>query len=310
VFLLQASGTDQALTAVQTIIKGIYGHLPYLAAGFVVFLIFYVIANATKHILVNVGERTKWDVTLACMLGRLASMGITILGLLVAAVIVFPTFKPVDLLTGLGLTSVAIGFAFKDILQNFFAGILILWRKPFRIGDQIRSNNFEGTVEDLNVRSTHIRTYDGTLAVIPNGEIYSNPVQVMTAFNLRRIMVTVGIGYLDSIEEARSRIHQVLTDNPGVANDPGPWIYIAELAPSSVNFNVYFWTESHQANVLKVTDQVITAIKHTLDEGGIDIPYPHQVVLFHDATGSRQEDIERSTYLSFRGKEKSGDVSE
>lgn len=308
--LLQVSGTDQAFQTVQHMIKSSYAHLPYLAAGLITFVGFIIIAKVTRRLLSEVGKKTRLDVTLACMLGRLASAGILILGLLVTAVIIFPTFKPVDLLTGLGLTSVAIGFAFKDILQNFFAGILILWRKPFLIGDQVRSNGFEGTVEDLNIRSTHIRGYDGTMAVIPNGMIYANPVQVMTASPLRRVMVTVGIGYLDSIEEARSRIHCVLSENDRVADNPGPWIYVAELAPSSVNFNIYFWTESHQANVLKVTDQVVTAIKYTLDEAGIDIPYPHQVVLFHDTTGTRKDDIQRPAYLASMAGRGNGDDSE
>ncbi|WP_373532531.1 mechanosensitive ion channel family protein [Vampirovibrio sp.] len=297
-YLLQASVTNHALQTVQKMVKSLYDHLPYLVAGLIVFLCFLIGANIAKRILVKIGERTRLDVTLACLLGRLASAGIVILGILVAAVIIFPTFKPVDLMAGLGLTSVAIGFAFKDILQNFFAGIFILWRKPFRIGDQINANGFEGTVEDLNIRSTHIRTYDGTVVVIPNGALYSRPVQVKTAYEHRRVMVSVGIGYLHSIEEARSRIQKILTENEGVENDPGPWIYVAELAPSSVNFNIYFWTGSDQATVLKVTDQVMTAIKRTLDEGGIDIPYPHQVVLFHDATGTRQDDIQRSAYLA------------
>lgn len=298
---LEIIGLEQATLTVKNMIKGFYAHLPYLIAGFFVFLLFLLGASITKKVLIQIGEKTRLDVTLACMLGRLASTAIVLIGLLVMAVIVLPTFKPVDLLAGLGFTSVAIGFAFKDILQNFFAGILILWRKPFRIGDQIRTGQYEGTVEDLNIRSTHIRTYDGTRAVIPNGEIYSNPVQVMTAFEQRRIMVTIGIGYLDSIEEACSRIHRVLSENPDVLDDPGPWIYVTKLAPSSVNFNVYFWTQSFQANVLKVSDQVITGIKYSLDEAGIDMPYPHQVQLFHDVTGSRKGDIDRNAYLAASG---------
>ena len=80
------------------------------------------------------------------------------LGLFVAAVVIFPAFKPGDLVTGLGITSVAIGFAFKDVLQNFFAGILILWRRPFVVGDQIRTKDYEGTVEEITVRSTRLKT--------------------------------------------------------------------------------------------------------------------------------------------------------
>ncbi len=107
---------------------------------------------------------------------------------------------PGDLVAGLGITSVAIGFAFKDVLQNFFAGILILWRKPFVVGDQIKFREFEGAIEEINVRSTRIKTFDGERAVIPNGDIYANAVLVKTAYEKRRVKFVVGIGYLDDIE--------------------------------------------------------------------------------------------------------------
>jgi small-conductance mechanosensitive channel len=201
-----------------------------------------------------------------------------ILGLVVAAVVIFPTFQPGDLIAGLGITSVAIGFAFKDVLQNFFAGILILWRRPFIVGDEIKVREFEGIVEDITTRSTRIKTYDGERAVLPNGDVYTNAVLVRSAYQSRRVRLTVGIGYKDSIESARKVIHGVLNRTEGVLRNPEAWVYVSELAPSSVNFSVFFWTNPQQANVLSITDKVITGIKLKLDEAKIDIPYPHLVV--------------------------------
>ncbi len=274
--------------------------LPYIVIGIIAFFIFLIIARVVKGVVHAAGERTRLNVTLADLLGRLASAVIIILGVFVAAVVIFPTFKPGDLVAGLGITSVAIGFAFKDILQNFFAGILILWRQPFVIGDQIRSKEYEGTVEDINVRSTRLKTYDGERAVLPNGDVYTNAVLVRTAFDKRRVRFTVGIGYPDSIEKARSTITRVLGETEGVLPDPGPWVYVTELAGSSVNFTVYFWVKPEQSNVLKVSDRVATGIKLALDAAQIDMPYPHTVVLFHDATGTREGDINRSLYLAGR----------
>jgi small-conductance mechanosensitive channel len=243
------------------------------------------------------GERTRLDVMLAYLLGRIASGALVTVGLFAAATVIFPTLTPGSLVAGLGVTSVAIGFAFKDILQNFFAGILILWRRPFRVGDQIRTNGYEGTVEEINIRSTRLKTYDGERAVLPNGDVYMNAILVRTAYKKRRVQFTVGVGYLDSIEEARATIHRILSETGGVLDDPGPWVYLAELAPSSVNFNVYFWVESEQANVLAVGDRVATGIKLALDKAGIDIPYPHTVVLFHDVTGARNGNVSRPVCL-------------
>ena len=254
-------------------------HLPYLILGLVVFVFFLVAASLLKRILIAAGRRTRLDLTLADLLGRLASAFTIILGLFVAAVVIFPTFNPGDLIAGLGITSVAIGFAFKDVLQNFFAGILILWRRPFIVGDEIKVGSYEGTVEEITTRSTRVRTYDGERAVLPNGDVYTNAVLVRTAYHNRRVRLSVGIGYQDSIERARSIIRQVLDKTEGVLNEPAPSVFVAELAPSSVNFSIFFWTNSRQANVLKVIDSATTEIKLALDKAGIDIPYPHTVVL-------------------------------
>ena len=279
--------------ALRDVGNGFLAQLPYIVIGIIVLGAFVVVARIVSRVVHAAGGRTRLDVTLADLLGRLASLLIIILGIFVAAVVVFPAFKPGDLVAGLGITSVAVGFAFKDVLQNFFAGILILWRRPFVVGDQLKFREFEGTIEEINIRSTRIKTFDGERAVIPNGDVYTNAVLVKTAYDRRRVRFVVGIGYLDDIEKGRSTIKAVLDKTEGVMPDPGPWIYVSELAPSSVNFTVYFWVESNQANVLKVSDRVATGIKYALDEAGIDMPYPHSVVLFHDATGTRDGDIEQ-----------------
>jgi small-conductance mechanosensitive channel len=265
--------------------------LPYIIIGIIAFIAFLIVGRIVKRVLLAAGRKTRLDITLADLLGRIASGVSAILGVFVAAVIVFPTFRPGDLIAGLGITSVAIGFAFKDILQNFFAGILILWRRPFQVGDQIRSNDYEGTVEEINIRSTRIKTYCGERAVLPNGDVYTNAILVRTAYDKRRVQLTVGVGYPDSIEDARATIHRVLGETEGVLDDPGPWVYVAELAPSSVNFNVYFWVISEQANELAVSDRVATGIKLALDSAGIEMPYPHTVVLFHNQSGTRKGDM-------------------
>jgi len=258
--------------------SSLLARLPYLFFALIAFVIFLVIARILKTVLVTAGRRTRLDITLAELLARLASAVTIILGLLVAAVIIFPTFRPGDLIAGLGITSVAIGFAFKDVLQNFFAGILILWRRPFIVGDEIEVMGFQGTVEDITTRSTRVKTYDGERAVLPNGNVYTNAILVRSAYESRRVRLTVGIGYKDSIESARKIIHGVLRKTEGVLNSPEPWVYVAELAPSSVNFNIYFWTASRQAKVLALIDDVTTAIKVALDQAHIDIPYPQIVV--------------------------------
>ena len=147
------------------------------------------------------------------------------------------------------------------------------------------------------MRSTRLRTLDGERAVLPNGDVYTNAILVRTAYDKRRLKFTVGIGYPDSLEEARETIKSVLKETEGVQAEPAPGVYVTELAASSVNFTVCFWVQS-RISVLEVSDRVASGIKLGLDRAGIDMPFPHTVVLFHDATGSREGDIERDLYLN------------
>jgi small-conductance mechanosensitive channel len=269
----------------------ILARVPYMIIGLLVFLVFVLAARLARGAIGAAGKRTRLSSGLVHLLSRVSGALICVLGLSVAAVIVFPTFKPGDLITGLGIYSVAIGFAFKDILQNFFAGILLLWRQPFREGDEIRTGAFEGVVEEINVRSTRIKTYDGERVVVPNGDVYTNAIVVRTAWSKRRVRFTVGIGYPYSIERAREVLLGVFAGIEGVHKEPEPLVYVSELAPSSVNFTVYFWVDSAQASALRVSDEVATSIKLALDAAQIDMPYPHTVVMFHDMTGTRQGDV-------------------
>lgn len=217
-------------------------------------------------------------------------------GALVALIIVVPTFRPGDLIAGLGITSVAIGFAFKDILQNWLAELLLLIRRPFRVGDEIVVNGYEGKVEWIETRATMIRTYDGRRAIIPNADVFTNAVTVNTAFPKRRSDLDVGIGYGDAIGEAREAILAALAEVDGVETDPAPEVLPWELGGSRVVLKVRWWTDSRRTSVVHVQAAAIEAIKGALDRAGIDMPFPTQVVLLHDQTddvdGARGEQRE------------------
>jgi small conductance mechanosensitive channel len=158
----------EATGAVQDMVNSFVERLPYIAVAFVVFVLFYLLALAVRGGARAFARRKQRRHNLGLVLGRLAYGGMMFLGLLTALVIAIPGFTPGQLVSILGLSSVAIGFAFRDILQNFLAGILLLLSEPFRIGDQIVVNGFEGTVEEIQTRATFMRTYDGRRVVIPN----------------------------------------------------------------------------------------------------------------------------------------------
>lgn len=126
--------------------------------------------------------------------------------------------------------------------------------------------------------------------MIPNADVYTSPITVLTQYEQRRVKFVVGVAYSESVDNARDTIMRVVNETDGVLPEPGPWVYLEELASSSMDFGVYFWTESPQANVLAVRDRVASRIKRALDDANISIPFPHRVVFFHNETPGAGDD--------------------
>lgn len=280
---------DSVTTAwgkIQVTIDGFVLMLPNIVLAIVVFAVFYLAGRSIRSLVKRLTRKHRQARNLGLVLGRL-SQGITILvGLFVALSIVIPSFKAGDLVQLLGVSGVAIGFAFRDILQNFLAGILILLTEPFQIDDQIIFKNFEGTVENIQTRATTIKTYDGRRILIPNAELFTNSVTVNTAFESRRLEYDVGIGYGDDLDCAKELILEAIANVDGVLKDPFPDVLVMELAESSVNIRVRWWINPpRRVDALNSRDKVLSAIKQKLYvENGIDLPYPTRQILFHDQT--------------------------
>ena len=268
--------------------------LPAAAVGLTVLLLFLVVGRVTQLSVRRYAAKRHKHRSLALAAGRLLLGTLVVVGLLVAAVIVFPNFTPTGMLTSLGVSSLVLGLAFKDVLQNYLAGILLLFAEPFRSGDQVIVREFEGTVDDVQPRATFIRTYDGRRVVIPNAELFTNAITVNTAFDKRRIEYDVGIGYGDDIQNAKRLILEAIDESgQAMANTPVE-VLVVELAQSSVTLRVRWWIkpplirESFEAR-----DTVLTAIKDKLLINGIDLPFPTQQILFHDQTEINDGDRSR-----------------
>lgn len=245
--------------------------LPNILVALVIFILFYGLGLLARSLILRQSHRRKRD-NLGEVLGSFIKWAIILLGFLLAATIVLPSLKPADLITGLGVSSVAIGFAFKDILQNWLAGLLILLRQPFNIHDQIEVNGHEGTVQRIETRATIIKTYDGQRIVIPNSQIYTNAVRVITAHRYRRSEYDIGIGYDDDLDLACQLLTSAVANVTQVEAAPEVEVLPWELAPSWVTLRVRWWTHSHKADVNRVHAKVIRTIKMTLDEAGIEMP--------------------------------------
>lgn len=208
----------------------------------------------------------------ATVMSKIASWIFVSLVVLIAIAITFPSVKPVDLLAGLGFFSVAVGFAFQDILENTLSGILLLFRQPFRSGDQITVMDRSGTVQGISIRETKITTYDGELVVIPNRDVYKNVIDVHTYNDNHRLEFNVGIAYENDPAEAIEVICSALDRVPNVQSDPAPMAIVSELGVSTVNITAYFWTTAYRLHSLTTKDAAIREVKAALDRADIEMP--------------------------------------
>lgn len=279
---------------IQGMINGFIALVPNIVLALIVFAIFFIIAGSIRQVVRRLTLRHRHARNLGLILGRLAQWLTLLVGLFISLSIVIPTLRAGDLVQLLGISGVAIGFAFRDILQNFLAGILILLTEPFQIDDQIIFKDFEGTVENIQTRATTIRTYDGRRIVIPNSELFTNSVTVNTAFEHRRLEYDIGIGYGDDIDRAKHFILEALQETEGVLAEPAPDAIVVELAESTVNIRARWWIQPpRRADVLHYQDAVLTAIKNKLTANGVDLPFPTQQILFHDQTEETDGDRSR-----------------
>ena len=270
---------------VHGMIDAFFIFLPKIILAIVVFMLFWFVGIVVNRLVGYISQKYRRARNLSIVLGRVSHAIVIIFGLLVSMTIVAPTFHTTDLIKVLGIGTVAIGFAFRDILQNFLAGILLLLHEPFRIEDEIKVDDFEGSVEAIETRATIIRTFDDRQIVIPNTDLFTKAVTVNTAYAQRRSEYTVGIGYGDEIDRAQRLILEAVKSVEGVLKDPTPQAVTVDLAESDVKIRVFYWTQPPRwTNLIRVQDSVIRAIKTKLGENGIDLPYPTTQILFHDQT--------------------------
>jgi small conductance mechanosensitive channel len=175
-----------------------------------------------------------------------------------------------------GAAGLAIGLALQGSLQNFAAGVMMIMFRPFKVGDFIDAGGVTGVVEFMSIFSTTMKTPDNREIIVPNGQIYSGAITNYSAKDTRRVDMVFGIGYGDDILQAKQVLEEIVNNHELILDDPAPAVAIAELADSSVNFNVRPWVKS--GDYWTVRSDVIEKVKLTFDEKGISIPYPQMDV--------------------------------
>ena len=252
--------------------------LPGIILALFVLLFTRKIAEIVRRGTRKVATRTLKSLSLQSLLVQTSYATALVAGVLLACVFAFPDLAPGDLIGLLGLGSVAIGFAFQDIFKNFLSGILLLLQEPFSLGDQIIVEGFEGTVEEIALRSTQIRTYQGELVVVPNSVVFTSPVQVMTGRPSRRTDLAIGVDYNTPLPDAVRTLTEAARSVEEVASSPGVEVDIIGFGDSAIDMVVRYWTRSDQASVRRLKTQMMLTLKQACDEADINIPYPIRTV--------------------------------
>jgi small conductance mechanosensitive channel len=265
--------------------EGMVGFLPNLAIGLIVFLVLYLFSLGVGRGIARLAARSGQPPHIVKIFSRLGRGVVNLFGAMIALSVVLPSVDAASVFGALGIGSVAVGFAAKDIFQNLLAGILLLVTRPFHVGDQIVSGPHEGTVEDIQIRATLLRTYDNRRVVIPNSELYTNRVVVNTAYEVRRIHLMIPIGESDDIGKAGATILGEIAKIDRILQDPKPVVLLQSLGDFSLNLEVRYWIKpTVMREVVESTDEVYRAVAPALTAAGIDLPFPTYQVLFHNQT--------------------------
>ncbi|ATG42113.1 Small-conductance mechanosensitive channel [Phaeobacter piscinae] len=256
---------------------------PRVGVALAILLLTALLVWLAKTVIRRISHQLELRRNLCDVLQLLASVVLWLIGSLIAVTVVFPTVTPGKALTTLGLGSVAIGFAFKDTFENFLAGILLLLREPFQIGDFIECEGAEGKIEAITVRDTHIRQTDGQLVVVPNAQLFHNAVTVRTNKELRRATLICGIAYGENVDAARSVISEAVRNVDMVRDDVRDiQVFAKTFGASSVDFEITWWTGSEPLDIRASRDQVVAAVKSALDDAGIEIPFPYRTLTVNE----------------------------
>ncbi|WP_041763369.1 mechanosensitive ion channel family protein [[Leptolyngbya] sp. PCC 7376] len=274
--------TDTIVDSLQSILSIGIQRIPGIIGGLIILFFTRYVTEFSQKIVHEIAEKTIKNRSLQILADKASYVGIWIVGVLFACVISFPGLRLGDIIATLGIGSIAIGFAFQDIVKNFLAGIIILVEEPFRIGDEISINGYDGVIKNINIRTTHIRTYQGEKVLLPNADVFTDAVKVKTAYDARRTDLEVGVDYHTPLPIAKKILQETINDLNGVFSEPPPEIDLVNFGDSSIDFILRYWTAPQQRNVRRIQTDAIVAIKEALDEANIRIPYPIRTLHYYD----------------------------
>jgi small conductance mechanosensitive channel len=254
--------------------------LPMIGLGFALFILIFVLARPLSELLVRPISFVSTSQLIRLVTRRLISILFILFGFYLFLRFAGLSEFAVAVLSGTGVIGLIIGFAFKDIAENFISSLLLSIQKPFKIDDVIEVEGRIGVVKQVTARATTLVDFDGDHIQIPNATVYKNIIRNLTANPKSRGKFVIGIGYDSSIVESQKIAMQVLNSTDAVLNDPEPQVLVDVLASSTVNLKVYFWINTHSHSLLKVSSFLMRTIMREFEKQGISMPDDAREIIF------------------------------
>jgi small conductance mechanosensitive channel len=255
----------------------IFEYGPKLIAAILIYIVGKWVAKFIRKLLKKIMIKAKTDETLASFLGNIV-YALLMIVVIIAALgkLGVDTGSFVALIAAAGL---AVGFALQGSLSNFAAGVMIILFRPFKLGDYIEAGGTAGSVSEIMIFSTVLKTPDNKKVIVPNSSMTDGNIINYSASDTRRVDMVFGTGYDDDLRKAKALLEEIVTGHELVLKSPAPQVVVSELADSSVNFNVRPWVKT--ADYWTVNFDIQEQVKLKFDEAGISIPFPQQDVHMH-----------------------------
>ncbi|MEO0671386.1 MAG: mechanosensitive ion channel family protein [Pseudomonadota bacterium] len=254
--------------------------IPLVIFGVIILVIAWLLSGFASRALQAPFARKFQSPLLARIAANAVAIPIFLIGLYIVLRISGLTQLALTVVGGTGLLGVALGFAFRDIAENFFASVLLSVRQPFSRDDLVEITGHTGVVRQLNTRSTLLMTLDGNHVQIPTATVYKSPIVNCTSSPTRRDEFTVGIGYDDAVSHAQRVMLEVLRNHPAVVDDPEPMVLVDRLGASTIDLRVFYWYDGATYAPLKIKSALMRLAKRELLAAGISMPDEAREVIF------------------------------
>lgn len=266
--------------------------LPNLVIALLVAILFVFAAKLIKNLAGKVLNRVSHNHGVNNLLVTVIYVAVLTVGVFVALTIVRLDGAVTSLLAGVGILGLALGFAFQDIAANFISGVIIAVGQPFKVGDIIKTGDNFGTVMNINLRTTTVRTFQAIEVLVPNKNLLEDVVENYTNTRDRRVDLTVGVSYGDDLERVKQLTLEAVKGLKSIIRPNDTTLVYTEFGDSSINFSVRFWAKSaRQPDFLEAQSDAIMAIKKVYDENDITIPFPIRTLDFGIKGGEKLSEM-------------------